>query len=99
MLKQKSNSEVQHKKLMPVGFKRQISVAYTAPDGRFTADDPNSYTGEERVAYQNALLSQHPNTGYADGILEERQKKLGFFASQKKEGNADSETPGPTCST
>ncbi|MGM9454378.1 hypothetical protein ACTAZI_13710 [Legionella bozemanae] len=98
MSKAKINAEVPLNKLMPVGLKRQISVTYTAPDGRLTADDPNSYTGDERVAYQNALLSQHPNTGYADGILAERQKKPGFFAPQKKE-SADSEPPAPAFSS
>ncbi|MCE0722014.1 MULTISPECIES: hypothetical protein [Legionella] len=99
MSKAKINSEVPLNKLKPVGYKRQISVAYISPEGQLTSDDPNSYEGEKRVAYQNALLSQHPNTGYAEGILEERQKKPGFFATQKKEVSADSEPPAPTCSS
>ncbi|AWN72916.1 hypothetical protein LEAN103870_04325 [Legionella anisa] len=98
MSKAKINSEVPQK-FIPVGLKRQISVAYTSPDGRLTSDDPNSYVGDERVAYQDALLSQHPNSGYADGILEARQKKPGFFAPQKKEVSADSEPSAPTCSS
>ncbi|OEH45981.1 hypothetical protein lpari_03033 [Legionella parisiensis] len=55
MTKAKINAEMPLSKFMPVSFKRQLSVNYTAPDGRLTSDDPNSYTGEERIAYQNAL--------------------------------------------
>ncbi|HHT0594170.1 TPA: hypothetical protein ACTXXA_002519 [Legionella anisa] len=98
MSKEKINKEVPQK-FIPVGLKRQISVTYTSPDGRLTSDDPNSYVGVERVAYQDALLSQHPNSGYADGILEERQKKPGFFVPKKNEGSADSEPPALTCSS
>lgn len=83
MSKAKINSEVPQK-FIPVGLKRQISVAYTSPDGRLTSDDPNSYVGDERVAYQDALLSQHPNSGYADGILEARQKSLVFLLLKRK---------------
>ncbi|HHF7366167.1 TPA: hypothetical protein ACPSKY_001271 [Legionella bozemanae] len=86
MLRQKNNPE-RLQKLTEPRFKRQLSVFYKAPDGRLTSDDPNSYTGEERVAYQNALLNQYGWTGYADGILAERKKKPGFFAPQKKEGS------------
>ncbi|WP_259331281.1 hypothetical protein [Legionella bozemanae] len=83
MLRQKNNPE-RLQKLTEPRFKRQLSVFYKAPDGRLTSDDPNSYTGEERVAYQNALLNQYGWTGYADGILAERKKNLAFLLLKRK---------------
>ena len=86
-----------HQKLTAPRLKRQLSIFYTGPDGRLTSDDPDSYKGEERVAYQDALISQRPWTGYADGILKERskQKPPNFFPAAKKE-EAEREIPVPT---
>ncbi len=99
MMKQKSNSETRQKNPTAPSIKRQLSVFYTAPDGRLTSDDPNSYQGEERVAYQNALMNQHPETGYADGIVAERAKTSGFFAPKKKEECADIKVSAPAFKT
>ncbi|WP_237761360.1 hypothetical protein [Legionella cherrii] len=86
MLKQKDNSGKQkEKRLIPPGLKRQLSVAYIAPNGRLTSDDPDSYQGQERLDYQDALIRQRPWTGYADGIIARREKQRGRFFSQKKE--------------
>ncbi|CAM2736007.1 Uncharacterised protein [Legionella steigerwaltii] len=85
MLKQKSNPDQQQKRLAQVGLKRQLSVSYIGPKGQITCDDPDSYSGQERIAYQNALIRQHPETGYADGILERREEQRARFFSQQKE--------------
>ncbi|MCW8399132.1 hypothetical protein OQJ26_10045 [Legionella sp. PATHC038] len=86
MLKQKNNSGKQEeKRLTPPRLKRQLSVAYIAPNGRLTSDDPDSYQGQERLEYQDALIRQRPETGYADGIKARREKQRGRFFSQKKE--------------
>ncbi|MCW8470475.1 hypothetical protein OQJ19_07370 [Fluoribacter gormanii] len=86
-----------HKELTLPRLKRQLSIFYTGPDGRLTSDDPDAYKGEERVAYQDALISQCPWTGYADRILKERnkQKKPNFFSVTEKE-EAENETPALT---
>ncbi|STY31734.1 Uncharacterised protein [Legionella wadsworthii] len=87
------------KGLISPSLKRQLSVAYIAPDGRLTSDDPNSYSGKERVAYQNALIKQHPDTGYADSIIKERQeKKKSAFFQPKKEDEKDKINATPTLS-
>lgn len=98
MLRQKSNPETRQKNLTAPSLKRQLSIFYTAPDGRLTSDDPNSYQGEERVAYQNALINQRPETGYADGIVAERAKTSGFFAPKKNEERADIKVSAPAFS-
>ncbi|MCW8409019.1 hypothetical protein OQJ13_08555 [Legionella sp. PATHC035] len=86
MLKQKENSgKPQEKRLIPPGLKRQLSVAYIAPNGQLTSDDPDSYQGQERLQYQDALIRQRPETGYADGIIARREKQWGRFFSPKKE--------------
>ncbi|PWY53942.1 hypothetical protein DGG96_19620 [Legionella qingyii] len=86
-----------HKELTLPRLKRQLSIFYTGPDGRVTSDDPNSYKGEERAAYQDALVSQYPWTGYADGILKDRNKpqKHNFFSAAKTE-ESENEAPSLT---
>ena len=52
---------------------RQLSLTYTDPyTGRPTSDDPQSYEGLERRAREDAIVAEHPDTGYAKIILESR---------------------------
>ena len=55
-------------------LRRQLSASYTNPiTGELTADDPSSYQGAERTAFENALLNELPDTGYAAGIRKDRR--------------------------
>ncbi|WP_454781575.1 hypothetical protein [Legionella sp. WA2022007384] len=87
-----------HKDLSSTRLKRQLSIFYTGPDGRITSDDPDSYKGLERIAYQDALISQHPETGYADGILKKRakEKNANFFSDAKTSESSKYEVSVPT---
>ncbi len=51
---------------------RQLSIAYIFR-GKPTNDDPRSYDLQERIERENVLLDKHPDTGYAKGILRDRQ--------------------------
>ena len=46
-------------------------------------DDPASYIGEERLAREDALLRDLPDTGYAAGIRRERRGP--FFQHSSEE--------------
>ncbi|QMT61849.1 hypothetical protein [Legionella sp. PC997] len=93
----RNNPQRPRNELPSTRLKRQLSIFYRGPDGRITSDDPDSYKGQERVAYQEAILSQHPRTGYADGILKERKQrnKTQFFSIAKKE-ESENEPSVPT---
>jgi hypothetical protein len=60
----------------PHKLRRQLSIAYEH-NGMMTQDDPNSYSGKEKRMREKALLTQFPNTGYADGIRS--RQKVSFF--------------------
>ncbi|KTD69411.1 MULTISPECIES: hypothetical protein [Legionella] len=83
------------RRLVEASLKRQLSVSYVGPRG-LTSDDPDSYQGQERIAYQDALISQRPRTGYADGILARREEQKARFFSQEKEKEHVEHASAPT---
>ena len=59
----------------PPILRRQLSASYTNPlTGEQTSDDPSSYQGAERTIFEDALLQDLSNTGYADGIRSTRHR-------------------------
>lgn len=53
---------------------RQLSAEYVDPiTGELTANDPSSYSGEEREMREDALLRDLPDTACADSIRSQRR--------------------------
>lgn len=85
--------------LQPV-LRRQLSAAYRDPfTGLPTQDDPSSYQGEEREAYEKALMRDLPHTGYAAGLRRNSDRArascrdaLSFFS---KDDDANGSAPAP----
>jgi len=72
-----NNEDELELELKPLPLIRQLSASYIDPDtGMPTNNDPNAYTGEEKIKREDALMKDAPHAGYVKGIKEERAKAL-----------------------
>lgn len=82
--KSERKSELAKEFLVKPKLIRKLSAIYIDPlTLKPTQDDPKCFTGEKRVARENAVLSQLAHTGYALFITQERNRLQKLEAQSK----------------